>query len=142
MTTYMPAFFALALLAAILLHLAGKRRPRLATALAVLLAGVAYLAATEPLSHPKPVRIEMLAELDGAEVQWFAASPGDGIDVLLAGPRLYSFPWSEQLARALHEAGRQAEAAGGTVRLHMGDGAEGGQPSAGWEPLPAGPPKE
>jgi len=142
MTAYLPAFAVLALLAATLLWWAGKYRPRLATALAVLLAATAYLAATEPLGYPKPARIEMLAELDGAEVLWFAAAPETGIDVLLAGPRLYAFPWSEQLARALHEAGQQAEAKGGTVRMRAGnDGAEGGEPSAGWEAAPPSAPK-
>lgn len=54
----------------------------------------------------------------------------------------YTLPYDERLARQLYEAGQQAEAEGGTVRLRMGDGTEGGEaPAAEWEPPPPSPPK-
>lgn len=139
MISYMPAFLVLAVLAAVMLWLAGRRRPRIAAALALALTVTAYTAATEPLGHAKPMRLEFLRDLDGAEVSYFEASEADGI-YIVTGRLSYTTPYTERLARELHEASRRAESEGGTVRLR--EGTEGGEPSAGWVPPPPAPPKD
>jgi hypothetical protein len=138
---YLAPFAVLAVLAGILLWWAGERRPGRATALAWLLLAVSYIAATEPLGHPKPMRIEVFRALDGITVDYYAASDGDIL--IVSGRRSYTLPYSEQLVRQLAEAMGRAEAEGGTARLRTGfDGTEGGEPSAEWVPLPPEPPKK
>lgn len=99
-----------------------------------------YLAATEPLGDPKPVRIEMFRSLDQSAIAYFEGSPDTGI-YIVTGRRAYTLPWSEPIMRALHEAGQQAEAEGGSIRLvRRQDGTEGGEWGAEHEapePLPA-----
>lgn len=99
-----------------------------------------YIALAMLLGEPKPARVEMFASLDRAEVLWFAGSEATGIHVVLAGPRLYSLPWSERTMRSLHEAGQQAEANGGTVEMRRGE-TEGGEWVAGHRAPPEPAPK-
>jgi len=137
----MPAFAVLAVLAAIMLWRLAMHAPRLAGALAVAFVAVAYLAATEPLGHPKPIRIEMLADLDGARVSYFEGSPETEIRIVTEG-MWRSLPWSERTARALHEATQGVEAEGGTVVLRRPeDGTPGGEWSAERVAPAAAPPK-
>jgi len=132
--TYLMLFAVLAVLLAL------RNAPGFRLLASVALVPVAYLAVTEPLSQPKPMRIEFLRSLDKAEVSYFEASETEGI-YIVTGRRAYVTPWSESLARQLHEGMRKVEGEGGTLRL-MIDGTQGGEPSAGWTPPPPLPPKD
>lgn len=141
MTAYLPAFAVLASLAAILLWMLSRVRPKTALVLAVLLTAAGYVAATEPLGHAKPARIEFLRSLDQTEVLYFDGDESSGIRILTAD-MLYSLPWSEQTMRELHEASQRAASEGGAVELReRGDGAEGGEYSVEWSPPPLPRPK-
>lgn len=141
MIPYWVSFAVSASLTAILLWQVRHHR-KTAVVLAVALTGALYVSATEPLGHAKPARIELLYTLDGANIWWSSASKTDGIYIIVDGPKLYHFPYTEKLARELYEASEKAEEGGGKVKLHMRrDGTEGGLPSAGWEPPASNPPK-
>ena len=86
---------------------------------------IAYLALTELLSRPKPASIEwaqrnvpeavvissQMVE-ERAIYLWLAI---EGLDQ----PRAYSLPWSEELAKQLHRAGRTAESEGSQVKMRQ-----------------------
>ncbi len=85
----------------------------------------AYAALAELLGRPKPVDLEWagrgLAEAAvlGAEIR-----EGEAIYLWLglegvAEPRSYALPWSDRLARQLHEARREAEAEGSDLRMRL-----------------------
>lgn len=132
--TYLLLFAVLAVLLAL------RNAPGVGLLASVALVPVAYVAVTEPLSQPKPMRIEFLRSLDQAAVSYFEASEEAGIYIVTAR-RAYVTPWSESLARQLHEGMRKVEAEGGAVRLRM-EGTQGGEPSAEWTPPPPLPPKD
>ena len=92
---------------------------------AALFLPVAYGAFSELLSRPKPVGIEWAQRAvplaivlssriieDKAIYLWLAF---DG----LQEPRAYALPWSENLARQLHDAQRHAEAEGRSVMMRQ-----------------------
>lgn len=130
--------------------LAGRGTRRWVLLLALVQVALFYVATADLLGRPKPVSVEFVAgRLDQSEVLahhlrqdqaiflWLRPEIGDD-------PISYQLPWSERTARELHEASRQAEERGGTVQLTMpvGDGTEGGEPSIGWTPPIAPPPKQ
>ena len=86
-------------------------------------AGIHYFALTDLLSRPKPVALE-----------WSMPDPGSSTIVASqlrenqaiylwliregeTAPQAYQLPWSEELARQLHEAQREAENSGERVRM-------------------------
>lgn len=136
--TYLPLFAVLAALTGLMTFLVVYRHPISGTLLAVAIMAVGYVAITELPGTPKPGRIEFMRSLDRAQVLWFQASEAKGIDVVIVGPRLYRFPYTEQLARKLHEGMRDVQSKGGTLVLRQ-DGTKGGEVSAGR--LPPQPPE-
>lgn len=118
--------------------------------LAVGLVGLFYLATADLLGRPKPVEIEAFeGRLRDTEVLAHHLRQGEAIYLWVAGeegaePVAYRMPWIEKTARDLHAARQQAESEGtGSVRatLRAGDGTDGGEPTVGWVPPPADPPK-
>ena len=90
----------------------------------------------------------MSGRLEQSEVLAHHLRQGEAIFVWLRpeigdDPISYRLPWSERTARDLHEASQQADERGGTVQFTMptDDGTEGGEPSVGWAPPVAPPPK-
>ncbi|HEY9566467.1 MAG TPA: hypothetical protein VIR38_00135 [Thalassobaculum sp.] len=126
----------------------GARRWILILALAQI--ALFYVATADLLGRPKPVSVEFVsARLERAEVIAHHLQQDEAIFVWLQPeigepPVSYRLPWSEQTARDLHEAARQVEQRGGTVQLSVPveGGAEGGEPSIGWVPPVAPPPKQ
>ena len=147
-------FLASALLAGVLVSLvlwSGRRlRFKLAAlgVLAVFLV-VQYGAVADLLSRPKPIRLE-LASLDPEKNAVVASQMRDGEAIFLwmvregyDEPRAYRLPWSEEMARQLHEAKRESEQNGGAVRMRYrkSDRLVEGQKVFYTEPQAAPPPK-
>lgn len=128
---------------------AGRKARRTILLLAVTQIGVFYLATSDLLGRPKPTTVEAFkGRLTEAEVLAHHLIQDEAIYLWVRpeesdGPIAYRMPWVEQTARELHEASRKAEADGGSVRFTMrgDDGTEGGEPSVGWTPPAAPPPK-
>lgn len=118
--------------------------------LAIVQIALFYVATADLLGRPKPVSVELLSgRLDRSEVLAHHLRQGKAIFVWLRpeigdDPISYRLPWSERTARDLHKATQQAEEGGGTVQLTMpvDGGTEGGEPSVGWTPPIAPPPKQ
>ena len=136
--TYLPIFAVFAALTGLMTLLVVYRHPRAGTLLAAGILAAGYIAVTELPGTPKPGRIEFMRALDRAQVLWFEASETKGIDVVVVGPRLYRFPYTEQLARKLHEGMRAVESNGGALVLRI-DGIKGGEVSA--DRMPPTPPE-
>lgn len=127
----------------------GRGTRRLVLLLAVVQVALFYVATADLLGRPKPVSVELVsARLEHSEVLAHHLRQGEAIFIWLRpeigdDPISYQLPWSERTARDLHEASGQAEERGGTVQLTMPgeDGTEGGEPSVGWTPPVAPPPK-
>ena len=86
---------------------------------------LSYLAFTDLLSRPKPVQVEWVQRsLEEAEVLAVQMREDQAIYLWLglsglAEPRAYAMPWSEQAARQLQAAQREAEAQGTAVQMRM-----------------------
>ncbi|MEM7223444.1 MAG: hypothetical protein AAF495_10720 [Pseudomonadota bacterium] len=84
---------------------------------------LAYLAFSDLLSRPKPVQVEWVQRgVKEAEVLAVQYREDEAIYIWLglAGtpePRAYALPWSEQAAKQLHEAMREAEEKGTGVQM-------------------------
>ncbi|MEQ8394408.1 hypothetical protein [Thalassobaculum sp.] len=128
----------------------GVRRSTLA--LAIIQVALFYAATSDLLGRPKPVEIELLSSrLERSEVLAQHLRQDEAIFLWLRAktggdPIAYRLPWSEQTARQLYEAGQQVEQQGGSVELTMQgedgtEGGEGGDPTVGWVPPTAPPPK-
>lgn len=122
---------------------------RAALLLAVAQVALFYAATADLLGRPKPIEVEVFeSRLANAQVLahnlrqdeaiflWLRPAPGDD-------PIAYRLPWIERTARQLHAAGQKAEAEGGSVQFTVpgDDGTDGGEPSVGWVPEAALPPK-
>lgn len=118
--------------------------------LAAVQIGLFYLATADLLGRAKPVPVEVFeGRLTDAEVLAHHLRQDEAIFLWMrpteAGdPIAYRLPWLERTARELHEAGQKKESDGGSVRFRIRgeDGTEGGEPSVGWAPPPASPPKQ
>jgi hypothetical protein len=120
-------FALLALPVLALAVLAGRTRraiPLVVVALAALVLGLAYLAGTDLLGRPKPLRLATLERgADSAEVIAATFVEGEAIYLWLRlpgapAPRAYVMPWSQSAAKALFRAQGQAEQSGAQVVLN------------------------
>ena len=105
-----------------------RRRRRvkvMALALVALFLPVSYLAMVDLLSRPKPMSMEWSppgkddAKLLGAKMVedvaiYIWVQRDDAKE-----PRAYKLPWSDEMARQLHESQRSAEREGGQVQVRM-----------------------
>lgn len=128
MSDLFSLFAVFALLAAILANIAlwSPRRLRVKVVALIttgLLLPLAYVSLSEMLSRPKPIEVEWARNnLTEATVIGSRMEEGKAIYLWLElegaeGPRAYALPWSEELARELHGAKRNAEANGTKVRM-------------------------
>ena len=106
----------------------GKAQRRFQLFTALMVAGIlplSYLAVSALLSRPKPVQVEWIQRgLEEAEVLAVQYREDQAIYLWLAlagteEPRAYSLPWSDQAAKQLHEAMREAESQGTGVAMRM-----------------------
>ncbi len=136
-TLFLP-FALLAMPVLALAALAGRVRrsvPVVIVALAALVLGGAYLAGTELLGQPKPLRLAAFERgADSAEVIASTFIEGEAIYLWLRlpgapEPRAYVMPWSQSAAEALYRAEGEAEQTGAQVVLHepFGTDASGSQ---------------
>lgn len=155
MSSLVPLFAGLALLACGLASIAvwSPRRPAAKLAallLALLLLPLGYLALVDLPGRPKPVRDEWLhARATEAVVLAFDLQEGKAIHLWLRlpgleEPRAYRLPWSLPLARQLQEAARAAEKSGTEVAMRrpFESSLDDREPKAYPLPQPALPPKE
>jgi hypothetical protein len=128
MRDLIPFFAALGLLAAILAHIAIWSPRNLwikvgALATTVAFMPVAYASLSAMLSRPKPIELEWSrAELAEASVLGSRMKEGKAIYVWLAmdgidEPRAYVLPWSQELAKQLQGAQRNAQQTGAKVMM-------------------------
>ena len=129
MRDLIPLFATLGLLAAVLAHIA-IWSPRnlwikvgaLATTVAFL--PVAYASLSTMLSRPKPIELEWSREqLAEATVLGARLEEGKAIYVWLGmegvdEPRAYVLPWSQEMAKQLNGAQREAQENGTSVLMH------------------------
>lgn len=123
-------FTAAAVLVAILANIAlwSPRRLRVklgALVTAAVFLPLGYVAIVSLLGLPKPLDLEwfppseddttvLASQLREDEAIYIWVQRPDAVE-----PRAYVLPWSEQLARQLHEAQRSAETEGGTVQANL-----------------------
>lgn len=116
------------LLAGLLVSLAiwSRRRVRFKLAALGLLAAFAliqYAALTDLLSRPKPIQLAWSPpDPETSAVVANVMRENEAIFIWLIEegarePRALQLPWSEELARQLHEASRKSEETGGTLRM-------------------------
>ena len=155
MSSFVPLFAGLALLAGGLASLTvwAQRRPAAklaALSLAALLLPLGYVALADLPGRPKPVRDEWLhARAAEAVVLAFELDEGRAIHLWLRlpgvdEPRAYRLPWSLPLARQLQEASRAAEKSGTAVAMRhpFESSLDDREPKVYPLPQPALPPKE
>ena len=155
MSSFVPLFAGLALLAGGLASLTvwAQRRPAAklaALSLAALLLPLGYVALADLPGRPKPVRDEWLhARATEAVVLAFELDEGRAIHLWLRlpgvdEPRAYRLPWSLPLARQLQEASRAAEKSGTAVAMRhpFESSLDDREPKVYPLPQPALPPKE
>ncbi len=110
----------------------------------------AYAALVDLLGRPKPVDLEWAGRgLAEAAVLGARMREGEAIYLWLglegvAEPRSYALPWSDKLARQLHEARREAEAEGSDLRMRLPFGSSLEERGQRFYPAPraAAPPKQ
>ena len=115
------------------LALWSRRRVRfklMVLGLMAVFAVVHYVALVDLMSRPKPLALEW-SPPDSDSTAVIASQMQEGVAIWLwmqradaAEPRAYQLPWDENMARQLHEAKRQSEQTGGSVRMQQGQGAE------------------
>lgn len=121
-----------------------------AIALTAMMVVVSYAAFVDLLSRPKPLRLEWsLPDLSEATVLGARFREGETIYLWvqvdgLDEPRYYALPWQEALAKQLHGAQQEAQAAGTEVRMKRPSGqkTEKGETVFYPAPQPALPPKQ
>ena len=126
-------FISIAAIVAALANIAlwSRRRRRMKVVALILVAlfmPISYLAMVDLLSRPKPMSMEWSppgkddAKLLGAKMEEDVAIyiwvQRDGA----REPRAYKLPWSEEMARQLHESQRSAERDGSDVQVRMRKG--------------------
>ena len=130
MRDLVPLFASLALLAAVLAHIAiwSPRRIWIKIGALVTTAAfmpVAYASLSAMLSRPKPIEMEWSRhQLADAAVLGARLEEGKAIYIWLAiddvdEPRAYVLPWDKDLAKQLHGAQRTAQQNGTEVRMRL-----------------------
>ena len=126
-------FLAAILLVGLIASLAvwSRRRVRFkASVLAAtaLFAVVQFVALTDLLSRPKPIELAWPAP-DEETTAVVASEAVEDVAIYLwlkeegrVEPRSFVLPWNEDMARQLHESGREAEQTGGTLRMRQRNG--------------------
>lgn len=121
-------FLAALLLVGLVVSLAiwSRRRARFKLAALGLLAAFAlvqYAALSDLLSRPKPIELAWSPpDPETSAVVANVMREGEAIFIWLVEegamePRALQLPWSEEMARQLHEASRKSEETGGTLRM-------------------------
>lgn len=137
----MTLFIAFAVVLAGICALGLVRRPRLAAPLVAVTLAAAYWTGADLLGRAKPVRLTFALEsadvvggtYDEGVAIWLMVREGD------EPPRLYSFPWSREMAEQMTAAAQQAGEEGAAVRLML---APDGEPLIYPEPQPPMPAKD
>jgi len=130
MRDLVPLFAALAVLAAVLAHIAIWSPRQLWIKIGALVTTaafmpVAYASLSTMLSRPKPIEMEWSRQqLAEASVLGARLEEGKAIYVWLGiegvdEPRAYALPWDKELAKQLHGAQRTAQQNGTQVRMRL-----------------------
>ncbi len=123
------AFLAPVMLGALLASLAIWSRRAMRVRLLALAAMVGftaslYVALTDMLSRPKPIALEWsMPDPEKSAIVASQLREGEAIFLWLmrdadSAPQAYRLPWSEELARQLHESQREASQTGTAVRMN------------------------